>query len=158
MSETLIFLFTVIASTGGFVVAVAVLIFAFVRRKRAADAVVLFLSALGLMLSVQLLKVTLQIPRPPEALIEVSGYGMPSGHAAGSAFLAVLIIYLSRRLHLPVFYSVAGLVLLLSVLISASRIYYQVHTLPQVLAGVLLGIVFACIYIYVSKRVKTPKL
>ena len=157
MSEALIFFFTVIASTGGFVVAVVFLILALVRRKHTKDAIALLLTAAGLMLSVQFLKVWLQVPRPSEALIEVAGYGMPSGHAAGSAFLTLLVIHLSSKFRLPAFYAVIVFVLLLAVFISASRIYFQVHTLSQVLIGSLLGVTFGLIYIFVSKRIEGKK-
>ena len=154
MNEPLVFIFTVIASTGGFIVAIALIVFAFLYRRRVKDACTLLLCAAGLMLSVQLLKVTLQVPRPPEGLIEVSGYAMPSGHAAGSAFIAILIIYLSRRYRLPVFYSIAAVVALLALLITASRVFYQVHTVPQVLIGAFLGLVFGCAYIFASKHIE----
>lgn len=151
MSEILIFIFTKIASTEGFVVAVLILAGILLRQKNIRQAVVLLGTTSGLMLTVQLLKNLFQVPRPPEGIIEASGYAMPSGHAAGSIFLAIVVIFLLRKLPLPLNYFVAAIAIALAFLISGSRIVLKVHTLEQVLVGTAIGLLFTIIFIKLSK-------
>lgn len=157
MNDIYLFLFTVIASTGGFVVA-AILISTFLifQRKRM-EAVLFGASTILLMIFVQVLKDLFKIPRPPESLIEASGYAFPSGHATGSIFLALSIIFLTRNVSTPQRYIVWAIVLVLALLIGASRIHLGVHTLTQVLAGYALGIFCIVIFLVARKKLLREK-
>lgn len=157
MNDIYLFLFTVIASTEGFVVA-AILISTFLifQRKRM-EAVLFGASTILLMIFVQVLKDLFKIPRPPESLIEASGYAFPSGHATGSIFLALSIIFLTRNVSTPQRYIVWAIVLVLALLIGASRIHLGVHTLTQVLAGYALGIFCIVIFLVARKKLLREK-
>lgn len=157
MNDIYLFLFTVIASTEGFVVA-AILIGTFLifQRKRM-EAVLFGTSTILLMIFVQVLKDLFKIPRPPESLIEASGYAFPSGHATGSIFLALSIIFLTRNVSTPQRYIVWTTVLVLALLIGASRIHLGVHTLTQVLAGYALGIFCIVIFLVARKKLLREK-
>ena len=68
--------------------------------------------------------------RPPESYH--TSYGMPSGHAQAAGFL-----FASQLLNKNPYW------FLPSILISINRIHKKHHTIQQVLAGYLLGILFA---------------
>lgn len=100
------------------------------------------------------LKNILQIPRPIEALISVSGYGMPSGHAGISFFIATFFTYYvfkSNEGYLPKFFSIAILVIT-ALTITASRVVLHVHTIEQVIAGALIGLVVPIIFFKTLKH------
>lgn len=146
------FLFTKVASTEGFLLMVGALLLVFLVRKNIRDAVALFASAAGLILATQLFKEAFQVPRPIESLIEVTGYAFPSGHAAGSAFLALVVAFLVRKQSKPVRYLVVALAVLIALLVGMSRVMYQVHTPFQVLAGFGIGLAFAGLFMWVSSK------
>lgn len=152
MDTAFLFVFTKIASTEGFLVATLAIIMAFLFSKNARSAVALFASAAGVIIVVNLLKEILATPRPSNALIEVTGYAFPSGHAAGAAFLALVVAFLSRRLSLPLRLAVIAVCVLSALAIGTSRIAFQVHTLPQVLAGFGIGALFAFVFMRFSSR------
>jgi len=141
-----VFLFTKVASTEGFLVATGIILTAFLFQKDARRAVALFATAAGMILTVNVIKESLQVARPIEALIEVTGYAFPSGHAAGSAFLAFVVAYLAYPLRTPLRYLVLSACVLAALAIGASRIAFQVHTPVQVFAGYLIGALFAFIF------------
>lgn len=145
-----LFLLTRVASTEGFLVATIAMLILFVFQRDRRSAVALFASAAGLILTVQLLKEALRVPRPVETLIEVTGYSFPSGHAAGSFFLALVVAFLCRNLDAPVRYLSFALCALAALSIAGSRIAYHVHTPLQVIVGAALGIFFALVFIRFS--------
>jgi undecaprenyl-diphosphatase len=152
--EQFLFLFTGIASTEGFLIATLLIITVFVWLKNSRSAVALFASTAGLVLTLNILKESFKIPRPENALIEVTGYAFPSGHAAGAIFLAHLVIYLCRNQSYPVRFLVAVVSLGSALAIGASRVAYQVHTPLQVFAGFVVGTLFALLFIYTASRSK----
>lgn len=153
MDPLYLFVFTNIASTEGFLtVSTLILIFLVVKQK-SKQATLFFTTTAGLMLSTGILKETLRIPRPENALIEVAGYALPSGHASGSAFLALCICYLARNFKKPLRYSIYIGAVLITLAVGISRIQFGVHTPFQVGVGYLLGIVWAIAFIAFSSRV-----
>ncbi len=100
------------------------------------------------------LKNILQIPRPTDALISVSGYGMPSGHAGISFFVATFFTYYvfkSNEGYLPKFFSVAVLIFT-AIMITASRVILHVHTIDQVALGAIIGIISPIIFLKTLKH------
>ncbi len=152
MDSLYLFLFTKIASTEGFLVAVALIVIWLISKRNPLRAFCFAMSALGLMLSTQILKETLRIPRPNDALIEAAGYAFPSGHASGSVFLALALCYLARNMQKPLRHVIYGACAIAAIAICLSRIDLGVHTPLQVAAGCLLGVVLAIVFILVSNR------
>ena len=149
---TILFLLTDIASTTGFIVACTITLFFLLLQRRRKIALMFFITALGLMVSTTLLKNLFQVARPPNGLIEATGYAFPSGHASGAMFLGLALCFLSRNLSTPVRNVVYTITTLIIIIIGVSRIMYNVHTPLQVLAGFLLGILWAFIFFKFSTK------
>ncbi|MDX2457267.1 MAG: bifunctional DedA family/phosphatase PAP2 family protein, partial [Gammaproteobacteria bacterium] len=102
------------------------------------------------------LKNTVQVPRP---LAAYNGYSFPSAHSSMSlAVYGFLALIIARELHitrrwLP--YFGAGLVI---VSIALSRLYLGVHWFSDVLAGLLLGLVWVALIGIAYDRHPAPRL
>ncbi len=96
------------------------------------------------------LKNIFRVPRPPLeiALVEEVGYGLPSGHAQLSVMLWGYAGWSLRRAirWLP------ALALWLIASISFSRLYLAVHYPADVLAGLLIGLIFLWASLWVEPR------
>jgi membrane-associated phospholipid phosphatase len=95
-------------------------------------------------------------PRPPDALVDTSGYSFPSGHAVAGASIAVgLVIALvpagPRRRNLEI---LAGL---FAVAMGLSRVYLRAHWLSDVFAGVALGAAVAVTTAAAVHRIATRR-
>lgn len=71
---------------------------------------------------------------------EVTGFSFPSGHSQNSATLWTVLIYEFKNNWVRVI----GVVMM--IMIPLSRLYLRVHWLQDILAGVVIGIVFALVY------------
>lgn len=123
----------------------SLLVFALLLRFARREAIFFALSMGGASLLMLLGKVVLARPRPTlydVQLWEVGSTSFPSGHATGSAAFFLSLYFLAAhtapRWRLPV----ALLGGLMVALISASRLYLQVHYPSDILAGVALGAVW----------------
>lgn len=127
-----------------FLVPANLLLMAFfiVNRKKwmAFRILVVSLGGLGIKL---LMKHLFQRLRPLDPVIEggVAGYSFPSGHALMSVvFYGFLVwwaaISISNKLYQGI---VIGLLILLIILVSFSRIYLRVHYTTDILAGICFG-------------------
>jgi len=96
------------------------------KIKRAGLAVLLSIAIAGV--SVNILKVLLQMPRP----IPTASYGFPSGHASTAFGMAAALGMTFPKL-IPLFY-------LLAVLTGISRLYFRAHFVWDVIGGALIGI------------------
>jgi undecaprenyl-diphosphatase len=79
-------------------------------------------------------------PRPPGALVDVSGFAFPSGHAANSVAWVAVAVALAHCVPRQV--GRAGIVvaaIVLAAAIGLSRVYLHVHYLSDVLGGWGLG-------------------
>ncbi|MEO6712680.1 MAG: phosphatase PAP2 family protein [Mycobacteriales bacterium] len=119
-----------------------------IRAGRAAMArdALLLLAPLVAGVTADALKEVVRRPRPPgRALIEASGWGFPSSHAARSAATAVVVIgVLTAYQHSLVRRrAVAALAVLFAGLVGWSRVYLHVHYLSDIVAGWLVGIAVA---------------
>ncbi len=147
-----VFLLTRVASTEGFFFFAAVIaLFLFLRKewRRARSFVV---ATLGLALSTTVLKIIVAAPRPAGGLVEVTGYGFPSGHAAGIMFLALSACLLATNLPRLWRYVVYAAGVALAVAIATSRVYLSVHTPLQVFAGLALGALWVLVFVALSHR------
>lgn len=106
-------------------------------RRSVTESVGIALSVTLTMFLVWLIKKYTVVPRPEGALIDVSSYAFPSGHAAGSVCVLMIVWYLTRDVRDR--YLIRSLTLVLAFAISISRLLLVVHTWEQVLAGALIG-------------------
>lgn len=135
---------------------IACLVFARAGLPREALAVALSLG--GAMLISGWVKLLVSRPRPPvEHLQAVTGSSFPSGHATqASAFWFALVCAMPAAGATPKLTLVAGgLALLIVLVVAASRVYLGVHYPSDVVAGMLLGTIWAT---YVSRCLREPKI
>ncbi len=73
-------------------------------------------------------------------------YGMPSGHSQSALTFAIFIILIINNFHKslsPVLqYFTIGSVILFALMVLWSRIYLNCHTIQQVIAGSIIGIIW----------------
>lgn len=86
-------------------------------------------------------------PDVAHQIVRADGYAMPSGHAAGIAFVAVLVAVFHPRLRV-----VAALSALV---VGWTRVALGVHYPSDVVAGWLLGAVFGYACVLVSARLES---
>ncbi|MFB6109966.1 MAG: phosphatase PAP2 family protein [Halodesulfurarchaeum sp.] len=101
-----------------------------------------FLVAVALVLSVSiLLKHGFSLPRPPDSLmlIPTGGYGFPSGHATATAGFVTALLG-GRKPPARWHYAIGALAV---AVIAATRVLLGVHYLPDVLAGIAVGVAVA---------------
>ncbi len=129
-----------------FVVSLAVSLF-FVSQKKYFWAV-FFISTISVAnISAGICKYLFEIDRPTNQLIEVSGWGFPSGHATGVAVFFFLITYaIEKKVHKSI---VTGIWLCTSLVLvvatGVSRVYLGAHATTDVLAGFALGVFWATV-------------
>jgi undecaprenyl-diphosphatase len=110
-------------------------------RKKRDEAAVFFIALLSTTAAVFITKVLFAVPRPEDALITLTSYAFPSGHAASGAFLCVMLSWLyikSKRLS-PLRVSVLFIFLCMGLFLGYSRLLIGVHTPLQVAAGFIIG-------------------
>jgi len=73
-------------------------------------------------------------------------FGMPSGHAQASFFSGVFVFLSTKQYNLLCFYT------LFSLLIMIQRVYFNYHTILQVMVGAIVGSVFAYFVYYLARE------
>jgi len=142
-----------ITPTSGFFVLCFLLFVVLVMLKKPREAIIFSVALCLTTLTVVVLKLSFAVERPQDALLVLSTYAFPSGHAASAMFMAVMLtwLYLKRKNR-----DILRTTVVLSALISMaffvgySRIVIGVHTPLQVLAGFAVGalIPMLCIYCF----------
>ncbi|MCR4280239.1 MAG: phosphatase PAP2 family protein [Candidatus Komeilibacteria bacterium] len=118
-------------------------------------ALALSISAGGSFVTVQLLKEWVQRIRPETALIEISSYSFPSGHAAIGISLYVLIGLFIYRYHSKLG---GALLMIIGCLIGLSRVYLGVHFPTDVIGGWIIGLVWLLVaYAYLAHHLQKEK-
>ena len=98
-------------------------------------------------------------PRPTEAVVEVSSWSYPSGHATNIALGAVLLIALLGAVRTTwVRWGARALVLVAVTLTAADRIVLGVHYPTDVLAGLVMGAAMALVGLTILRPVTPPRL
>jgi len=116
-----------------FYLAVLVVVYLGINRKLGVKVATYAMTSVWLN---SVLKDLFMIPRPPQMnwKVQAEGYGFPSGHAQGST---VLFGYLASNIRTYLAYGVAaGFVFL----VSCSRVALGVHSIYDVIGGVLFGL------------------
>ena len=117
----------------------------FLKKNRIKWVSNILLSLFFSLFLVFLLKNLFKVPRPVvEAIIVETGYGFPSGHAAGS-FSVIPVLFKGYG-------KIKYLFLSLAILISLSRVYVGVHTLTDVLVGALIGFLAGKLFVYLEEK------
>lgn len=158
-SPTIVFLGTIVASTPVFTAVILGIIFLLLVYQHRRTAIGLLCISIALSATVTALKLLFAVPRPPHPLVEVTGYAFPSGHSAGSMFLAwVAYACMFGIMQLSARYKFLSILLLSSfvALIAYSRLYFQVHTPIEVAAGLIIGTCFGYGFL-VFMRYRTPR-
>lgn len=152
MHQILVFLGTVVASTPTFFVLLTVIsVHIWYLRSFVIGAATFGLTLL-LGGTLTYLKHSFAVARPDNPIIPITGYAFPSAHAGGIVFLSfVLYAYIFSVLEWPDTKRgvVVSVLLIISLLICYSRIYFNVHTPIQVLAGAAIGAAFGVVTLYV---------
>lgn len=117
---------------GVFIVPLAIIAILFLRRRRAA-ALYFALASVVSALLVQIIKNTVDRPRPEEILVAADFGSFPSGHTANAATMAVALALILRRFW--IWWAGAAYV----VLMLLSRNYLGAHWLTDTLGGMVLG-------------------
>ena len=149
ISDTMTPIVKIITQFGGIVVLVTVAIISLIVIKNKKIGVLICANlAISAGLN-QILKYIIQRPRPVEyRIIDESGYSFPSGHSMVSAAFYGFLIYLiykkvkNKALKYTLIISLSILILL----IGTSRIYLGVHYTSDVIAGILISIIYLIIF------------
>lgn len=75
-----------------------------------------------------------------------SGFSFPSGHSCSSFAAATVLLGFSKKWGIPA--------VILAALIASSRIYLFVHWPTDVFAGILLGILFGLLTLFIAKKIQ----
>lgn len=149
LSEVIWLFISDIASpyTLGCILAVYIL-YCFSKTQYHMGMFLLLTSATGLLL-VGFIKSLVQRERPMDALVQLSDYSFPSGHAAFATIFFFLIVYIAHK-HYHRYWYLATCVFsfVMIVLIGISRIELNVHYPSDVLAGYFLGVIV--FYVFLS--------
>jgi undecaprenyl-diphosphatase len=161
-SPTLTKIMLVITNIGSTVcmVILSVLVFAFLAyKKRWRHALLFSLSMAGALILELLLKTLVHRQRPENAMVKVSSYTFPSGHATMALVFFSLLIYLfkddiKKEVWKHVFIISS---MFLALLIGFSRIYLNAHWLTDVIGGFALGMFWLMLMILVFKMKNAEK-
>ena len=111
-------------------------------RRRWPELIVLVVAMAIVVVANSELKEVVERPRPPDPLVEVSGYSYPSGHAAYSVLYVWLALTVAIRVR-PRIAGAAALVaagIAIAAAVGLTRVYLRVHYLSDVSGGWALGV------------------
>jgi undecaprenyl-diphosphatase len=151
-NEVMIFITNIASPINLFIL--SIILFGFLVYKRKwYHSLLLLSSMIGGLIFEFLTKIIIHRARPENALIEVSGYSFPSGHATIAIIFFSLLLYSFKddikNKTLRYIFIIGNILLFL--LIGFSRIYLNVHWFSDVLAGFSLGLFWLTLLILVFK-------
>jgi undecaprenyl-diphosphatase len=140
-----------LTTLGGTTVLAVVVVFALgmlVVLRRYRHAVLAAILIAGVYFATEAVKDAVGRPRPvlsPKAKPQTDSASFPSSHASRSMGVFVILALCLRRRTAARWYALAG-ALLVAVLVGLTRLYLGKHFLSDVVAGWLLGLVFAALF------------
>jgi undecaprenyl-diphosphatase len=142
---------------GGLVWIVIAVVLLFFKKYRKFGIMMMIGLILSLIINDNILKPLFARPRPfileawsgkfnyPNLIPRPSDYSFPSGHTSSSFAAAVVLLFTRKKwLSIPA--------LMLAFLIGFSRIYVHVHYATDVLAGILVGTLFALTAVFIVNK------
>jgi len=94
----------------------------------------------------ELLKLIFTVTRPGESLVAIYGYSFPSTHAGTMSAFAMAAIWQSKTTYSHnknMFIALVGLAVFGVGFVATSRVLIGVHTIADVLAGIVIGLICA---------------
>ncbi len=113
--------------------------------------------AAGLLISVMILKNLFEVARPLNGIVSLQSYSFPSGHAAGIVFISFLFCLVVTNIfkNIPHYWPVIfGILASLSV--GLSRVYLNLHTPLDIIAGYAVGLFWIVLLSYFLRAVSKP--
>ena len=154
LNKIMIFI-TNIVSPSNLIIFSLVLFGYLIYKKKWYNSLLLLFSMIGGLLFEVLTKLIIHRTRPENALIEVSGYSFPSGHATMAIIFFSLLLYSFKDdikdIFLKNLFISSNIILFL--IIGFSRVYLNVHWLSDVLAGFALGMFWLTLLILIFKLI-----
>lgn len=155
--DTVMPIITYMGSGGAIWLAVSAVLLFFKKSRKTGSALLLSL-LIGFILSTLLLKGIIARERPfniDGAALNINSmlinppsgrFSFPSGHSVSSFSAAAVLLSYNRKIGIPA--------LILALLIAFSRLYLYVHFPTDVLAGAVLGTVFAAVSIFIVNKIE----
>lgn len=133
----------------------AVLILAVLRHWHGALAVAV--SVATTQAAVQIIKLTIERPRPGTSIIDAHGFSFPSAHAATSVALYLTVGLIAARASKGALrVAVVGGTTALLLAVGASRVYLGAHYPTDVVAGWLIGAILVMATWFAVTRMRRP--
>lgn len=131
-----------------------ILVLFLLYQNRKKDAIFTSLTLITAVSISESLKFLIQRARPIDALILETDPSFPSGHTLMSTLFFLLLIFLYKdeiksKINKKMMITLG---IILPILIGFSRLYLNVHWLTDVLAGLILGIIFALTFRMLLKK------
>ncbi|GBE19640.1 MAG TPA: phosphatase PAP2 family protein [Candidatus Pacearchaeota archaeon] len=126
-----------------------------IYKKKWYYSLLLLFSMVGGLLFELLTKLIIQRARPENALIEVSGYSFPSGHATMAIIFFSLLLY-SFKDDIKNSLLKKGFIIMnifLFLIIGFSRVYLNVHWFSDIISGFALGLFWLTLLILIFKTI-----
>lgn len=128
-----------------------IIAFILIKSKKIKLFFIITLSSLSNFFIIDPLKFLFKEPRPINSQIIENSFSFPSGHAYSAVTFYGLVTYLLYKKYKTKSIPIIGTIFIL--LISYSRIYLNVHYFHDIVAGLLLGIIWLIITIkYENKK------
>jgi membrane-associated phospholipid phosphatase len=121
------------------------------------DGALIFLISLAILLcTVGALKLITRVKRPPDAMRRATWAAFPSGHAASTAFIAIMVPYtLAESFQWEYVIAISAGLSVITVVVALSRMVLHVHTTFQVIVGLALGIGIPLTCIIFAEQLRT---
>jgi undecaprenyl-diphosphatase len=128
--------------------AIIISIFLYLKNKKS-QSFLLSSTSILTALAITVLKNLFKSPRPISNLVLETGYSLPSGHATFAVVFFGLLTYIFTKPKNKTPTIITSI--LITLIISFTRLYLQVHWLTDILAGLITGIIILTIAIFIHK-------